>query len=902
MAKVAWGIELGTTSVKAVKMTTTKEDVEILDIQIVELPKFDPELEQTYEERLQVALMDLSNQVKMKNDEVFISIPGHQTFNRSIAIPYLDPKKFRETVRFEAKNQFPGQIEESKILWDYQLVTPNPTPGEDVEVLLFAARRDTVSQYIDMCNNAGIKVVGVQISSLAIYNFIRYDQKFGKSGIIVDIGGDVTDLLIIDDIRVWMRTLSQGSVEVTKTLQNRFKIPFDEAEQLKIKAAKSRQAEKIFGIMKPPLRELLSEIQRSLGFYKSQNPDTKLNYMFLMGAGSNLLGLKKFFEQQLQFRVDKVVRLRRIQVGRTTNPEMLQKNITSLPTAIGLALQGLGEASNKINLVPEEVSFKLIEDAKFPRVAMFAFLLILAALAPILRGTPPVTKTILASNKKTEFQNKVKQNESDYAKYQQIRISEGILTKYNSMQGGRNMSIHVENAFLQFMKSNVLANELIAFNSQYRPLKSAESFAAADTKIIDADGNIVDGSDNLVSWDEFYDVYNLLVNSVDVNFDEADVDDDWQLDKTEAANLKPTKPRSRALFKSCSVVNQLLFKFDWKAGERYYWVPSKLDDIRILHSSQSADKAKVDNHIKDNPFESDFADAANTGDRDKIAAQASKIIDKIHMLEPDTNNLPYYWYRPRSYAIQYEIMIPVDVAMEKATIGRGGDLSFSNPEREQSFQLHLEKVRTLIENKLNSILQKTLPLEFTFEIKTTELVGKIDTLNQHITKRPTLENLPLNLYKTLAIAIKVDYLDPKMGKVVWKSPDGKDFRVLVKPEFLKYMRKNALDTKYDYEKSITGDTSTKDKTSNNGRRTFQIYSTGKDNDRLGIVKATYLDSSGIKDQRLISWINGEDETVEYPKSLGIRLIELNFKLDETSEDNKIKNIRDADVIDLFLYQ
>ncbi|MCD4657088.1 MAG: pilus assembly protein PilM, partial [Planctomycetes bacterium] len=208
MAKVAWGIELGTTSVKAVKMTTTKEDVEILDIQIVELPKLDPELEQTYEERLQVALMDLSTQVKMKNDEVFISIPGHQTFNRSIAIPYLDPKKFRETVRFEAKNQFPGQIEESKILWDYQLITPNPTPGEDVEVLLFAARRDTVSQYIEMCNNAGIKVVGVQISSLAIYNFIRYDQKFGKSGIIVDIGGDSTDLLIIDDIKVWMRTLS----------------------------------------------------------------------------------------------------------------------------------------------------------------------------------------------------------------------------------------------------------------------------------------------------------------------------------------------------------------------------------------------------------------------------------------------------------------------------------------------------------------------------------------------------------------------------------------------------------------------------------------------------------------------------------------------------------------------
>ncbi|MCD4657506.1 MAG: hypothetical protein K8S87_08160, partial [Planctomycetes bacterium] len=378
--------------------------------------------------------------------------------------------------------------------------------------------------------------------------------------------------------------------------------------------------------------------------------------------------------------------------------------------------------------------------------------------------------------------------------------------------------------------------------------------------------------------------------------DEADLNDDWQLDETEAANLKTLKPRSKIICKSSDVVDQVLFKFDWKAGDRFYWVPSRLADIRILHSSQNANKSKVDNLIKENPFESKFKEAMNTGDQGKIASQASTIIDKIHMLEPETNNLPYYWYRPRSYAIQYDIMIPVDVAMEQSTIGRGGDLSFSNPEREQGFQLHLEKVRNIIERKLNSILEKTLPLEFTFEIKTTELVGKISPLNQLISKQPTLDEVSLNLFKTIAIAIKVDYIDPKMGIVSGKSPDGKDFKVLVKPEFLKYLRKTVLDTKFDYQKSLT------EEPGSDGRRTFQIYSTGKNKERLGIVKATYLDSNGIKDHKLISWINGEDETVKTPESLGLRLIELNFKLDETSDENNIKSIRDAEVIDLFLYQ
>ena len=113
---------------------------------------------------------------------------------------------------------------------------------------------------------------------------------------------------------------------------------------------------------------------------------------------------------------------------------------------------------------------------------------------------------------------------------------------------------------------------------------------------------------------------------------------------------------------------------------------------------------------------------------------------------------------------------------------------------------------------------------------------------------------------------------------------------MVRPEFLEYMKKSVVDSEYDYEKDEAE------------RRTFQIYSLEKNLGRIGIVKATYLDDNEVSDQRLISWINGEDDTVKDPKSQGMRLITLNFKLDETSKESEVKKIREADISKLFLYQ
>ena len=67
-----------------------------------------------------------------------------------------------------------------------------------------------------------------------------------------------------------MRNLSISGNDITKAFMKKFNVPFDEAEQLKFQVNESRQAGRILKVFESVVNEFTTDVQRSLGFYKSQ--------------------------------------------------------------------------------------------------------------------------------------------------------------------------------------------------------------------------------------------------------------------------------------------------------------------------------------------------------------------------------------------------------------------------------------------------------------------------------------------------------------------------------------------------------------------------------------------------------------------------------------------------------
>ena len=352
MGKGIWGIDVSKYSVKAVRLEKGANGGYTLTAsQIVPFEGSETGEPGNADEQIKLALQDLKARCKIGGEKVVLSLPGHSTFNRLIKLPPVDDAKLPEVVKYEAQSQIPFNIDE--VIWDYQFVQRQYGPGEEKEVILFAIKKDIVEQFLKNIEELGFNVEGVQFGPVALYNFLDYDQDLGGSAIALDMGADNTDLVIIDGPKFWVRNLPITGNDITKALQKAFNIPFGEAEKLKIKAGQSQQAQKIFNAIQPTLRDLVSEVQRSIGYYKSISKASKFDKILLIGNSTKTLNFQKFVSQSLQMPANRIAKMNKIGLAGGVDQGQFNEDLNTVGTAIGLAIQGGGDGQNKINLLPE---------------------------------------------------------------------------------------------------------------------------------------------------------------------------------------------------------------------------------------------------------------------------------------------------------------------------------------------------------------------------------------------------------------------------------------------------------------------------------------------------------------------------------------------------------------------
>ena len=352
MSKYFWGIDIGKSALKAVKVEKQKGRLEVVDLELIEFEIKDADVDR--DEQVKDALARLQQRRKFGDCSVFFSIPGQGTFNRIVSLPPVENKQIKDMVRWEAQQQIPFPIDD--VIWDYQQIDNEGDKFAEVQVNLFAVKKDTINNHLAQLQASGFKVDGIQIAPLALFNFMVYDQQPAEAIVVIDMGAGSSDLVVINGSRIWIRNLTIAGDEITRKIQEKFQIPFSEAEKLKLKAAKSKHTNKIFQVMKPVLKDLVNEIHRSIGYYKSQNADVRFTQVLLLGGATKLVGFKRFFRDNLpDYTIELIKGLNKISVSNRANVNLLQQNLASFAVAIGLAVQAAGEAKNKVSLIPQEI-------------------------------------------------------------------------------------------------------------------------------------------------------------------------------------------------------------------------------------------------------------------------------------------------------------------------------------------------------------------------------------------------------------------------------------------------------------------------------------------------------------------------------------------------------------------
>ena len=341
-----WSLDVGKSSLKAVKIHREQSSLEILAVDKIDFEGGEAGIDSINQAKDALRTFAARNTIDCP---VAVMHPSRSAFSRFIQLPPFDAKKLDEMIGFEAQQQIPFPIDE--VIWDYH-VADSGEEGGDTNVGIFAVRREDIADF--MLDYEQFPLELISIGYIGLLNYVLFDLRPTKPVVVLDMGSDHTDLLIVDGKSFWFRSLPSAGKDFTQALQEKFKLDFPDAEALKTEGAKGENAAKIFQVVQPLIRDLVHEINRSIGFYKSQAGEVKFEDLFLFGNGSKLLGLKKSLEEQLKFRVHQAKGFHRLRVNRESNVALLQSQFPAFASCVGSGIQALDAGDCSVNLLPQE--------------------------------------------------------------------------------------------------------------------------------------------------------------------------------------------------------------------------------------------------------------------------------------------------------------------------------------------------------------------------------------------------------------------------------------------------------------------------------------------------------------------------------------------------------------------
>jgi len=363
--KTVWGIDVGQCALKALKLQMRDDKLRALSFDVIDHAKILSQPDADEQALIRSALSKFLSRNAIKGSTLVISVPGQASFTRFIKLPPVEMRKIPEIVRYEARQQIPFDLED--VVWDYQTISPPSAGPREVEVGIFAMKRDIVADYVSDFMAMKIEPDIVQMAPVALYNFLRYDRQAGGGAtILLDVGAENTNLVIADGDRVWIRNVPLGGNNFTQALSKEFKLQFSKAENLKRHAAESKHARQVFQAMRPVFGDLLTEIQRSIGYYTSLHRDSRIERIVALGNAFRLPGLTKFLSQNLGVEVAKVEGFETLGDAEALSAPLFRENVLSFGVAFGLALQGLGAAQIGTSLLPPEILSAKIMKRKRP--------------------------------------------------------------------------------------------------------------------------------------------------------------------------------------------------------------------------------------------------------------------------------------------------------------------------------------------------------------------------------------------------------------------------------------------------------------------------------------------------------------------------------------------------------
>jgi len=419
-------LDIGASSVKVGEFQTSKtHGLRLVNFNYADLG-LDPEHEENRKALIISTLRNALRERRIKATQVVFSVSGQSVFTRFVKLPPVDESKVVQIIQYEAQQNVPFPIEE--VIWDYQLI--GSTDKGELEVVLLAIKSDIIEDLNEGIESAGLRTEMVDVAPMALYNAVRYNERdIEGCTVVVDIGARTTNLLFIEQNRVFSRSIPIAGNAITQSIAAEFEIPFRDAEVLKktkgfvalggaYEEPEDEQQARVSKIIRNVMTKLHAEIGRSINFYRTQQAGSAPTRMLLSGGSSIIPYTDRFFKEKLQIPIQYFNPFTNVELDAGLSREELVKCAHFFGEVVGLGLRKVTECPLEVNLLPKTIQARkrLQQRKPFLVGAAMALLLIPACLLAYVHKT-----TKLKEEQKNQLRREVEQLTADHNKLESER-------------------------------------------------------------------------------------------------------------------------------------------------------------------------------------------------------------------------------------------------------------------------------------------------------------------------------------------------------------------------------------------------------------------------------------------------------------------------------------------------
>ena len=235
------------------------------------------------------AIRELFGSQKVKNKNVAVSIGGYSVIVKKIQVQSMTDAELQSAIHLEAEQYIPFDINDVNL--DYQILGESSTVANRLDVILVAAKKDLVNEYVNLMELAGLNLCVIDVDAFALQNIYEINND-GTEGVValIDVGASKTSLNILNgNSSLFMRDVALGCNQINQKIAAKASCSLQDAETIKLGGKSTRiKPQDIQHIVTSVIRDWCLEIRRAIDFFYSTFQDDQIRKILISGGGANI--------------------------------------------------------------------------------------------------------------------------------------------------------------------------------------------------------------------------------------------------------------------------------------------------------------------------------------------------------------------------------------------------------------------------------------------------------------------------------------------------------------------------------------------------------------------------------------------------------------------------------------